>query len=278
MECKFRRDAKELQSYVSIDWGEHFVSEIQFDDANIKFHARITCGMSMVITNLYTGDLSFTALLMATVGLWVVSFSINDFLHVPQITGLRASTNNRASTVLDVFLDAIEEYKMPFRVRGDRGGANKAVSVYMILAKGLNRASFLWGSWVVRFLFHSIMLQVQSFKALTITQSKIRSIKLYKQKSDKINSEKWNNRVSALPLIRFQIMNSVNRSTGYSCFQSLLGRSPRVIPLTEKINYDVQDAKDHLIAKIVQDFYATKGRSADDNFQVRDKVMLITPT
>ncbi|KAK6984929.1 hypothetical protein R3P38DRAFT_2465756, partial [Favolaschia claudopus] len=36
------------------------------------------------------------------------------------ITGLRASTNNRASTVLEVFLAAVGEYGLPSRVRGDR--------------------------------------------------------------------------------------------------------------------------------------------------------------
>jgi len=41
------------------------------------------------------------------------------------------------------------------------------------------------------------------------------------------NQKGW---VAALPLIRFQIMNSVNGSTGYSGFQLLMGRSPRLIP------------------------------------------------
>jgi hypothetical protein len=42
----------------------------------------------------------------------------------------------------------------------------------------------------------------------------------------------WNQKgwVAALPLIRFQIMNSVNGSTGYSGFELLMGRSPRLIP------------------------------------------------
>ncbi|OBZ75971.1 hypothetical protein A0H81_04732 [Grifola frondosa] len=62
------------------------------------------------------------------------------------VTGLRASTNNRASTVLDVFLHAVEEYGAPSRVRGDRGGENVDVSVWMILRRGPNRASFMWGS------------------------------------------------------------------------------------------------------------------------------------
>jgi hypothetical protein len=45
-----------------------------------------------------------------------------------------------------MFLDAIEEFGIPSRVRGDRGAENKDVSVLMILLRGLNRASFMWGS------------------------------------------------------------------------------------------------------------------------------------
>jgi hypothetical protein len=45
-----------------------------------------------------------------------------------------------------MFLDAIEEFGIPSRVRGDRGAENKDVSVLMILLRGPNRASFMWGS------------------------------------------------------------------------------------------------------------------------------------
>jgi len=41
------------------------------------------------------------------------------------------------------------------------------------------------------------------------------------------NQKGW---VAALPLIQFQIMNSINGSTGYSSFQLLMGRLPRLIP------------------------------------------------
>ncbi|KAJ7190336.1 hypothetical protein GGX14DRAFT_309868, partial [Mycena pura] len=51
------------------------------------------------------------------------------------VTGLRASTNNRASTVLSVFLDAIEEYGLPSRMRADRGAENRLVSIYMIMKR-----------------------------------------------------------------------------------------------------------------------------------------------
>lgn len=59
---------------------------------------------------------------------------------------LRASNNNRADTVLEVFLDAVERFGAPLRVRGDRGGENIEVSVWMIMKRGPNRCSFMWGS------------------------------------------------------------------------------------------------------------------------------------
>ena len=65
-----------------------------------------------------------------------------------QITGLHSSTNNRASTVLNMFIDTILEHGVPSRVHGDRGGENRDVSILMILLRGLDRASFMWGSSV----------------------------------------------------------------------------------------------------------------------------------
>ena len=44
-----------------------------------------------------------------------------------------------------MFIDAIMEHGVPSRVRGDRGGENRDVSILMILLRGLNRASFMWG-------------------------------------------------------------------------------------------------------------------------------------
>lgn len=60
--------------------------------------------------------------------------------------GLKASTNNRASTVLDMFVDAVIKYGLPSRIRGDRGRENKLVALLIILLRGLHRASFMWGS------------------------------------------------------------------------------------------------------------------------------------
>lgn len=58
---------------------------------------------------------------------------------------LRASANNLASTVLDLFLEAVEIFGAPSRVRGDRGGENMEVAVWMIRHRGPDRASFMWG-------------------------------------------------------------------------------------------------------------------------------------
>jgi hypothetical protein len=65
-----------------------------------------------------------------------------------EITGLKASPNNEAATVLELFLDAVSKYGAPSRARGDRGGENIEVSVWMILHRGAHRASFMWGSYV----------------------------------------------------------------------------------------------------------------------------------
>ena len=62
-----------------------------------------------------------------------------------QIVGLRASADNRASTVLNIFLHTVQAYGTPWRVRGDRGGENIDVATWMIQHRGSNRSSFLWG-------------------------------------------------------------------------------------------------------------------------------------
>ncbi|KAG8781599.1 hypothetical protein FRC12_021723 [Ceratobasidium sp. 428] len=62
------------------------------------------------------------------------------------ITGIRVSNNNRATTVLNLFIDAVRQYECPSRCRGDRGGENIAVAMYMTIVRGPNRASYMWGS------------------------------------------------------------------------------------------------------------------------------------
>lgn len=61
------------------------------------------------------------------------------------ITGLRAHNNNRAQTVLNLFLDAARIYGIPLRVRGDHGVENLYVAAYMDEFRGEGRGSYIWG-------------------------------------------------------------------------------------------------------------------------------------
>jgi hypothetical protein len=59
--------------------------------------------------------------------------------------GIQCSTNNRAATVLDIFLEAVNKHRLPSRVRGDHGTENVRVVAYMIQECGDARSSYIWG-------------------------------------------------------------------------------------------------------------------------------------
>ena len=61
---------------------------------------------------------------------------------------LRASTNNRACTVLSYFQEAVTVYNLPSPVRTDLGMENVEVGRYMLQARGLNRGSIITGTSV----------------------------------------------------------------------------------------------------------------------------------
>jgi len=61
------------------------------------------------------------------------------------VTGIQASNNNRAATVLQLFLAAIQEFRLPSRVRGDHGVENLQVAAYMETERGIERGSYIWG-------------------------------------------------------------------------------------------------------------------------------------
>ena len=101
--------------------------------------------------------------------------------------------------------------------------------------------------------------------------------------------------VRALPAVRFHMMNTVNKSTGYTPFQLRLGKSPRVLPplipgppnpsavhirareVIERLQTDVADAKDNLmVAKISQSYHANKTRRDDPKYAIGDLVILST--
>jgi len=64
------------------------------------------------------------------------------------ITGLCASNNNLAQTVLDVFLAAASVYGVPSRLRGDHGTENLRVAAWMEEHCGTRRGSYIWGRYV----------------------------------------------------------------------------------------------------------------------------------
>lgn len=60
---------------------------------------------------------------------------------------LQASTNNRASTVLTLFKQAVAEFGLPSRVRCDKGGENYDVGWFMLThpSRGPGRGSIIAG-------------------------------------------------------------------------------------------------------------------------------------
>ena len=60
----------------------------------------------------------------------VVHGGVDGFSRMPVF--MRASTNNRAETMLDAFLGGVQEYGLPSRVRCDRGGENVLVSRFLL--------------------------------------------------------------------------------------------------------------------------------------------------
>jgi len=61
------------------------------------------------------------------------------------VSFLKASTNNLASTVFELFMDAVEKHGLPSRVRGDCGVENVMVADFMEFRRGMNRGSFIAG-------------------------------------------------------------------------------------------------------------------------------------
>lgn len=75
----------------------------------------------------------------------VIHGCIDDYSRL--VTFLKASSNNKSSTVLNGFLSAVEEYGLPCRILTDRGGENVLVAQYMLQdsQRGVNRNSIITG-------------------------------------------------------------------------------------------------------------------------------------
>ena len=61
---------------------------------------------------------------------------------------IQCSGNNRSSTVYDLFLQAVEQYGLPSKIRCDQGGENTRVAQHMLSHRGTERRSVLVGSSV----------------------------------------------------------------------------------------------------------------------------------
>lgn len=53
------------------------------------------------------------------------------------------SDNNRAETVLELFIKGLQEFGLPSRVRSDHGLENVGVAQYMLENRGLDRGSLM---------------------------------------------------------------------------------------------------------------------------------------
>lgn len=76
---------------------------------------------------------------------FVIHGCIDGFSRV--ITYLKGSSDNTSATVLRLFKQAVHEWGLPLRVRGDMGVENRDVAFFMISqsARGPGRGSFITG-------------------------------------------------------------------------------------------------------------------------------------
>ena len=64
-----------------------------------------------------------------------------------RIVNLKATDNNRAETVLQLFVEAVDRLGLPSRVRSDRGGENVGIARFMLEhpLRGPGRGSYITG-------------------------------------------------------------------------------------------------------------------------------------
>lgn len=65
-----------------------------------------------------------------------------------KILYLKAANNNKASTALTFFLEAVQKHGFPSRVRGDQRVENVDIARYVFEVRGCGRGSFMSGKSV----------------------------------------------------------------------------------------------------------------------------------
>ncbi len=89
----------------------------------------------------------FMILIRGFIGLIQYRIVIHGFIdgYSRYILGLRASNNNRADTVHDLFEGIAAIHGYPSRVRGDHGTENVLVASRMNEVRGMRRGSYIYG-------------------------------------------------------------------------------------------------------------------------------------
>ncbi|XP_076081010.1 uncharacterized protein LOC143051900 isoform X2 [Mytilus galloprovincialis] len=77
---------------------------------------------------------------------FIIAGGIDGFSRF--ITFLKCIDNNKAETVASCFLEGVNEFGLPLRVRSDKGMENSKVADFMIERRGANRGSMIVGKSV----------------------------------------------------------------------------------------------------------------------------------
>ncbi len=73
----------------------------------------------------------------------VIHAGIDGYSRMPVYCS--CSSNNKATTVLSLFVEATRRYGLPNRIRTDKGGENVDVAMYMLQNRGCGRSSAIAG-------------------------------------------------------------------------------------------------------------------------------------